>query len=82
MTDPTSDNTHRETIVRQAAELHAAIAQLAEHFLPVARAIVEAYNQLGRQLHQAGLLDEDGKPVQRSDRPAWQSPYGPPSRRR
>jgi hypothetical protein len=28
------------------------------------------------------VIDQDGNPVQpRPDRPAWQSPYGPPSRR-
>ncbi|MEH0650686.1 hypothetical protein QA995_14895 [Streptomyces scabiei] len=72
----------RETIARQAAELHAAIAQLAESFIPVARAIIDAFNQLGRQLREAGLIDDDGKPITRADRPAWQSPYGPPQSRR
>jgi len=29
------------------------------------------------------VIDQDGNPVQpRTARPAWQSPYGPPSRRR
>ncbi|MEH0657573.1 hypothetical protein QA860_07455 [Streptomyces stelliscabiei] len=79
---PQPTDEQRETIARQAAELHAAIVQLAEHFIPVARAIVEAFNQLGRQLRDAGLLDEDGQPVKRTDRPAWQSPYGPPTKRR
>ena len=79
---PQITDEQRETIVRQAAELHAAIAQLAESFIPVARAIVDAFNQLGRQLREAGLIDEDGKPVKPADRPAWQSPYGPPPRRR
>ena len=29
------------------------------------------------------VIDQDGNPVRtRADRPAWQSPYGPPPRRR
>lgn len=29
------------------------------------------------------VIDQDGNPIRpRSDRPAWQSPYGPPTRRR
>ena len=78
---PQLTDEQRETIARQAAELHAAIAQLAESFIPVARAIVDAFNQLGRQLREAGLIDDDGKLIKAADRPAWQSPYGPPSRR-
>ncbi|UJV43827.1 hypothetical protein [Streptomyces sp. AMCC400023] len=79
---PQITDEQRDTIARQAAELHSAIAQLAESFIPVARAIVEAFNQLGRQLREAGLIDDDGKLIKAADRPAWQSPYGPPQSRR
>ncbi|WP_086787366.1 hypothetical protein [Streptomyces caniscabiei] len=82
ITLPQLTDEQRDTIARQAAELHAAIAQLAESFIPVARAIVEAFNQLGRQLHAAGLIDDEGKLTKPADRPAWQSPYGPPQNRR
>ncbi|WP_073946499.1 hypothetical protein [Streptomyces kebangsaanensis] len=34
-----------------------------------------------RNLQEAGVIDEIGKPARRRDRPAWQSPYGPPRRR-
>ena len=78
---PKLTDEQRDKIARQAAELHAAITQLAESFIPVARAIADAFNQLGRQLHAAGLIDDEGKLVKAADRPAWQSPYGPPSRR-
>jgi hypothetical protein len=27
------------------------------------------------------VIDQHGNPVRRTDRPAWQSPYGPPPRR-
>ena len=82
ITLPQLTDEQRDTIARQAAELHAAIAQVAASFIPVARAVVEAFNQLGRQLREAGLIHEDGQPVKVADRPAWQSPYGPPPRRR
>ncbi|MFJ5156344.1 hypothetical protein ACIQCF_33250 [Streptomyces sp. NPDC088353] len=36
-----------------------------------------------RSLNEEGVLDEIGRPApRRRDRPAWQSPYGPPRRRR
>nr|WP_119589813.1 hypothetical protein [Streptomyces scabiei] len=72
----------REQLLKRSAELHAALAKFAESFVPVARALAESFAQLGRQLREAGLLDEDGQPIKAADRPAWQSPYGPPSRRR
>ncbi|MEH0428816.1 hypothetical protein QBB34_21275 [Streptomyces stelliscabiei] len=31
-------------------------------------------------VHPKGI-DQDGSPIRRTDRPAWQSPYGPPSPR-
>ncbi|UUU21692.1 hypothetical protein [Streptomyces sp. DSM 40750] len=72
----------REQLRQRSAELHAALAKFAESFAPVARAITESFAQLGRQLRESGLIDEDGQPVKPADRPAWQSPYGPPQRRR
>ncbi|MGW5122993.1 hypothetical protein ACWEQ7_02830 [Streptomyces sp. NPDC004069] len=35
-----------------------------------------------RNLQEDGVFDEIGKPGRPRDRPAWQSPYGPPRRRR
>ncbi|MEQ4610657.1 hypothetical protein ABMX48_31590 [Streptomyces cavourensis] len=37
--------------------------------------------QASRAVRSTGLVDETGK-VRRRNRPAWQSPYGPPPRRR
>ncbi|MFJ2567910.1 hypothetical protein ACIO02_34090 [Streptomyces sp. NPDC087568] len=47
----------------------------------VARALA-ALTATMRNLQEAGVIDELGKPARRRDRPAWQSPYGPPARRR
>ncbi|MDX2800095.1 hypothetical protein [Streptomyces scabiei] len=44
--------------------------------------IAKAFDEFVRQLREAGLVNEDGTPAKRPDRPAWQSPYGPPRRRR
>ena len=83
MTDlPQLTDEQREALARQTAEFHAAMARIAEVAIPAFRAIVDAFNQLGRQLREAGLLNEDGQPIKAADRPAWQSPYGPPPRRR
>ncbi|MEH0426611.1 hypothetical protein QBB34_09810 [Streptomyces stelliscabiei] len=82
MTTPQITDEQREQLLQRTAELHTALAKFAESFLPMARAIVDAYTQLGRQLRNAGLLDEEGQPVKPADRPAWQSPYGPAPRRR
>ncbi|WP_060888677.1 hypothetical protein [Streptomyces scabiei] len=82
ITLPQLTDEQREALARQTAEFHGAMARIAAVAIPAFQAIVEAFNQLGRQLREAGLIDEDGKPVKAADRPAWQSPYGPPSRRR
>lgn len=38
--------------------------------------------EIARAEEQARVIDQDGNPVRpRTDRPAWQSPYGPPPRR-
>ncbi|MDX3069170.1 hypothetical protein PV518_44750, partial [Streptomyces sp. ND04-05B] len=59
------------------ASAHAAIFQFAQACIPIVLAAAEQFTQHTEALKQAGLLDEDGKPVQRPDRPAWASPYGP-----
>lgn len=73
---------HREQLLRRTAELHAALAKFTEQCMPMARAIADGYAQLTRQLREAGYLDDQDQPVKPADRPAWQSPYGPPKRRR
>ncbi|GGV68958.1 hypothetical protein GCM10010294_25230 [Streptomyces griseoloalbus] len=70
----------REQLLRNAAEVHAAIDRFARALIPQVQAAAKAFADLGRQLQDAGLIDADGKPT-RTDRPAWQTPYRPPQRR-
>lgn len=51
-------------------------------FGEAARARMEEIGRAFEAMKQAGVCDDHGKPLPRRDRPAWQSPYGPPQRRR
>ncbi|MFJ9657593.1 hypothetical protein ACIRPR_06445 [Streptomyces griseoflavus] len=83
MTRPAADLTdeQREQLLANVAQLHTALARYVEALRPQLEAIGRAFADLGQQLHAAGLIDADGNPT-RTDRPAWQSPYGPAPRRR
>lgn len=68
--------------VRAAVEqMRAALRAWAEAVAPAVRAMAEEFARLAQHLREAGVVDDHGRPVRR-DRPAWQSPYGPPTRRR
>lgn len=72
----------RDEMLRRIVTVTAEIRKIAE---AVAPAVVAAAQELARAfaaLRDAGLLDDDGKPIARPDRPAWQSPYGPAHRRK
>jgi hypothetical protein len=71
-----------DALAERLAEVQTTLRRFVEALAPVARAYGEQLAQLGAALQRAGLLDEHAKPVRRRDRPAWQSPYGPPQRRR
>jgi uncharacterized protein with von Willebrand factor type A (vWA) domain len=79
---PELTDEQREQLLRNATEVYAAINAFARALLPQVQAAARAFVDLGRQLQDAGFLDENGKPTKRPDRPAWLSPYGPPTRRR
>lgn len=75
-----------------SAEAHAVAAEAAEHIgraiaafaralQPVAQAAAATLRQLDEALRAAGHRCPGGKSGRR-DRPAWQSPYGPPPRRK
>ncbi|MCI4143033.1 hypothetical protein [Streptomyces sp. MMS20-AI2-20] len=72
----------REQLLANVAHLYAAIDRFVAALRPQLEAAARAFADLGQQLHAAGLIDADGNPTARPDRPAWQSPYGPPTRRR
>lgn len=71
----------REQLLRLTAELGAAFQQITAAMLPTFQAVVQQFVELQRALQGAGLLDADRTPVRRTDRPAGQSPYGPPTTR-
>ncbi|PBC80142.1 hypothetical protein BX265_4978 [Streptomyces sp. TLI_235] len=72
----------RDALLEAAARVGAEFAKVVQALMPAVQAAAEQLAQLGQALQSAGLLATDCKPVHRRDRPAWQSPYGPPSRRR
>lgn len=78
---PELTDEQREQLLRNVAKVHAAINAFARALIPQVQAAARAFVDLGQQLQQAGLLDADGQPTKRPDRPAWLSPYGPPQRR-
>lgn len=68
--------------VRAAVEqMRTALRAWVEAVAPGVRALAEEFARLAEQLREAGVVDNQGRPVRRN-RPAWQSPYGPPPRRR
>lgn len=68
--------------MREAQEaVNAFMRAFVEAVRPAVEQAAATLAEISRAAQAAGLLDEQGKPVERSDRPAWQSPYGPPTRR-
>lgn len=53
----------REQLLRSMASAHAAILQLVQACIPILRAAADQFVLHTEALKQAGLLDEDGKPV-------------------
>jgi hypothetical protein len=72
----------QRTRAARARELHQVLLAAARTVQPAMEAAARAVREVTRMLQSAGLADKDGKPVRPQDRPAWQSPYGPPARRR
>ncbi|MCL6734403.1 MULTISPECIES: hypothetical protein [Streptomyces] len=66
-------------VIREAyATLAGAYAAAAR---PIVIEVARRLEAVGSSLRAGRLIDQDGKPVRQPDRPAWQSPYGPPSPR-
>jgi hypothetical protein len=84
VTGPAPDLTdeQREALLRNVAEVYAAFNRFARALRPQIEAAARTFAELGQQLQAAGLIDADGNPTQPRDRPAWQTPYGPATRRR
>ncbi|WP_329140997.1 hypothetical protein [Streptomyces sp. NBC_00670] len=57
------------------------ITDIRRVLMPQMRALSRTARHAAEALDQLGLVNQEGMPVRRQDRPAWQSPYGPPKRR-
>lgn len=66
----------------QIARLQRGLQAYAEAVTPRLAEVGRAMRQAFEQMQQAGVCDDHGRPLPPRDRPAWQSPYGPPQRRR
>lgn len=67
----------REQLAHSITTAMNVVHQVAEAVLPSVHAAARELAKAFEALRQAGYIEEDGKPVQRADRPAWASPYGP-----
>ncbi|MFE5395782.1 hypothetical protein ACFQ9U_14585 [Streptomyces sp. NPDC056568] len=73
-----------EQVRAAVEEVRTALKAWAEAVAPAIRAAAQAFAQLAEAARTASRDDyalAPPRPVRR-DRPAWQSPYGPPPRRR
>ncbi|MEU9921904.1 hypothetical protein AB0H51_11505 [Streptomyces griseoluteus] len=73
---------HQQLDVAHIVEQHTAAIRA---YMAVMRPKLEEASRLlvaaARAIREARIVDQDGRPLG-PDRPAWQSPYGPPRRRR
>lgn len=64
----------------RAREVHDTLRSFMRAYAEAMRPVMEQLARSFQAMRDAGLVDESGKPARRPDRPAWQSPYGPPQR--
>ncbi|TQF04790.1 hypothetical protein E6W39_24385 [Kitasatospora acidiphila] len=76
-----SADEQREQLLQTVAAVGAQLARLAEALTPAVTAAAQQLAALYRALQDAGLIDANGNPTGPADRPAWQTPYGPPQHR-
>ncbi|MFC8124678.1 hypothetical protein [Streptomyces sp. NPDC057302] len=62
-------------------EVQDAMTAFMRAYAEAVRPLLKEVGRAFQTMRDAGLVDDDGKPTRRPDRPAWQSPYGPPKRR-
>lgn len=72
----------RAVMARHAHEAGDAIAAFLQAMRPALQAMAEAARRAGDAFATADCAKACPVPTRSTDRPAWQSPYGPPSRRR
>ncbi|WP_162466206.1 hypothetical protein [Streptomyces taklimakanensis] len=71
-----------ELAATSLAEAADTLRRFFEALLPVTRAAAESMSAICRCLQDTDLTPHAGRPTRPGDRPAWQSPYGPPQRLR
>ncbi|MFE0727921.1 hypothetical protein ACFW2X_06655 [Streptomyces antibioticus] len=71
---------HADLVRAEAAEVMRPIREAFAQLLEQLRPEVEACARMMRTL--ANVLEPASQTTRRRNRPAWQSPYGPPTRRR
>lgn len=79
---PTPPTVDPEQVRAAVEQMRAALRAWAEAVAPAVRAMTETFARLAEELREAGVVDDQGHRPARRDRPAWQSPYRPPPRRR
>lgn len=72
----------RAAMFRRMVTVTAELRKIGEALAPAVAAAAAHLQQVFATLRETGVLDDEGRLVRRPDRPAWQSPYGPPPRRR
>jgi hypothetical protein len=80
VTQPNLTDEEREQLLHTVATAAAELRKFVEAVLPAFQAAAEQAAQLFATLQNAGLIDEHGQPTKPTNRPAWQSPYGPPQK--
>ncbi|MEV2249376.1 hypothetical protein AB0I94_02265 [Streptomyces sp. NPDC050147] len=72
---------HARALADRIREVQNAMTDLMHAYAEAIRPVMEELGRAFQTMREAGLVEDDGKPARRPDRPAWQSPYGPPTRR-
>ena len=75
------DTTSFDAAFEHIRRMREGLAAYAEAVRPRLEEIGRTFAAMKGAARHAGLIDDHGKPAPRRDRPAWQSPYGPPRRR-
>lgn len=76
------DGSELASVAAAIRELHTAVTAYMRVVARAIRPVMEQIKDTHQALVDAGLIDDQGTPTRPPDRPAWQSRYGPPTRRR
>lgn len=77
-----TDELEIASVAAAIREFHTAVTEYMQVATRALRPFMEQIKHTHQALVDAALIDDQGKPTRPPDRPAWQSRYGPPARRR